>query len=572
MKLYSDDRIKQYEKAGVWGDRTLLDQFSETVETAPGREAVVDPPNTVELVGRDPQRFTYDELHRRVEAMAAGLRQLGVKKDDIVVVQLPNTWELPALYVAVARAGGVISPMPVQWRRRELEHVVKVTEAEVLVTVEEFNDFDHVEMAADLADKYDTLDTIITRTEIREISQRTEETSTLDNVSVGANEVFNLQWTSGTTAAPKACPMTHNNWFGRLEVSLNDLEIGTPETLLCTAPLVNMTGVGVSLVPWLLTGGTLVMHHPLDLDILVDQLQNEGITFTILVPTVMNRLLQHPDVDDFDLSSVDTILTGSAAPAEWALQEFKDRWDIDVVNAWGQNEGPGIRSGPETTPLTRRATHLPHFGGDRVDADWEDSDVREEVIQTKVVDPDTGEILTEEGEVGELAYRGPGVIAEYFRQPELTDRAFDEQGYFYTGDLFQIEEDGYISFFDRKKDVIVRGGFTISAKEVENAVLEHPSVVDAAVVAMPDPDLGERSCLYAVPAEEVDLTLNDITEWLEDDLAKYKHPERLELTEEIPRNPVGKIVKTELREDIEAKIEDGTDEEGSSESGFDSKS
>jgi acyl-CoA synthetase (AMP-forming)/AMP-acid ligase II len=352
--------------------------------------------------------------------------------------------------------------------------------------------------------------------------------------------------------------MTHNNWHGMPILPLLDFEIGEPQTVLCTAPLVNMTAVGVNLIPWLLTGGTFVLHHPLDFDILVDQIQTEEVTFTILVPTVMNRLLKHPDVDDFDLSGVDTIATGSAAPAEWALEEFRDRWGIEVVNIWGQNEGTAIISGPKTTPMARRATDFPQFGADRDDTDWAFSDPRVDTIQTKIVD-DTGDVVTENGEVGELAYQGPGVIAGYFRQPDLTDDAFDDEGYFYTGDLFQIEDDGFISFFDRKKDVIIRGGYTISAKEVENVVLEHPDVADAAVVGMPDEDLGERVCLYAVPVEGSDLSLEDITATLEDDLAIYKHPERLEIVETIPRNPVGKIRKTELREDVAETADTATD-------------
>lgn len=562
MKGFANDLVDQYEQAGVWDDSTLLDRFSETVEATPDREAVIDPSNTGELIGRDPERLTYAEFDDRIEAIAAGLRERGVSKDDIVVVQLPNTWELAALYLAVARAGGVISPLPVQWRQHELGHVVELTDAAMFITVEEFNDFNHIEMGENAVDDYPSLEKVVTLEEIRQMSEDMADSSDLDDVAIGANEIFNLQWTSGTTAAPKACPLTHNNWFGDPIIPLFDFEIGEPETILCPAPLVNMTAVGVNYVPWLLTGGTLVLHHPIDFDLLIDQLQTENITFTLLVPTMMNRLLKHPNVDDFDLSSVDTIGTGSSAPADWALREFKDRWEIGVVNIWGQNEGTAIVSGPQTTPLSRRATDFPQFGGAQDDVEWDISDPRVETIQTKLVDPETGEVQTEVGEVGEMAFKGPVVMSGYFRQPELTDDAFDDEGYFYTGDLFKIESDGFVSFFDRKKDVIIRGGFTISAKEVENVILEHPDIADAAIVAMPDPDLGERICLYAVPASEDTLTLDSITDWLEDNIAIYKHPEQLESVEEIPRNPVGKVVKTELREDIESKVETETDEGG----------
>jgi acyl-CoA synthetase (AMP-forming)/AMP-acid ligase II len=551
MKVHTEERINQYEQDGPWGDTTLLDQFSETVDNAPNREAVVDPPNAGELAGRDPERLTYAEFDERVDGLAAGLRERGVGKDDIVVVQLPNTWELAALYLAIARAGGVISALPVQWRQHELKYVTDLLDVELFVTIEEFKGFNHAEMGRNTIDEVDTLKEIGTLKEVREMS--TSGSSPPGDVPIDANEVFNIQWTSGTTAEPKACPMTHNNWLGLSVMPLLGFEIGTPESVLCPAPLVNMTAVGVTMLPWLLTGGTYVLHHPLDFDVLIDQLQSEEISFTLMVPTIMNRLLKLPNIDDFDLSGVDTIATGSAAPAEWAMEEFRDRWEIEPVNIWGQNEGTAIISGPQTTPMSRRTTDFPQFGANRDDVDWDVSDSRVATIQTKVVD-DTGDIVTETGEVGELAYKSPGVIAGYFRQPDLSNDAFDDDGYFYTGDLFRIEDDGFISFFDRKKDVVIRGGFTISAKEVENIVLEHPDVLDAAVVGMPDSDLGERLCLYAVPSENSDLTLEDITDNLEDELAIYKHPERLELVDEVPRNPIGKVVKTELREDIESKI------------------
>jgi len=551
MKVHTEERINQYEQDGPWGDTTLLDQFSETVDNAPNREAVVDPPNAGELAGRDPERLTYAEFDERVDGLAAGLRERGVGKDDIVVVQLPNTWELAALYLAIARAGGVISPLPVQWRQHELKYVTDLLDVELFVTIGEFKGFNHAEMGRNTIDEVDTLKEIVTLKEVREMS--TSGSSPRGDVPIDANEVFNIQWTSGTTAEPKACPMTHNNWLGLSVMPLLGFEIGTPESVLCPAPLVNMTAVGVTMLPWLLTGGTYVLHHPLDFDMLIDQLQSEEISFTLMVPTIMNRLLKIPNIDDLDLSGVDTIATGSAAPAEWAMKEFRDRWEIEPVNIWGQNEGTAIISGPQTTPMSRRTTDFPQFGANRDDVDWDVSDSRVATIQTKVVD-DTGDIVTETGEVGELAYKSPGVIAGYFRQPDLSNDAFDDDGYFYTGDLFRIEDDGFISFFDRKKDVVIRGGFTISAKEVENIVLEHPDVLDAAVVGMPDSDLGERLCLYAVPSENSDLTLEDITDNLEDELAIYKHPERLELVDEVPRNPVGKVVKTELREDIESKI------------------
>ncbi|WP_226482678.1 class I adenylate-forming enzyme family protein [Natrinema amylolyticum] len=547
MELHDPDLIAEYEEAGAWGDETLLDQFAETVARHPDRTAVVDPPNAHELVDREPERLTYAELSDAVDAVAVSLRDQGIGKNDFVVMQLPNTWESAMLYLAVARAGAITSPMPIQWRRHELEHVVGVTDAVAYVGPQEFNGFDHVEMATAFAEDSETLERILSLSDIQEFATADPDTSALEDIEIGANEVFNLQWTSGTTADPKACPMTHNNWQSNPTPPLCDMNEG--DVVLCAAPLVNMTALGVNYVPWLLTSGTLVLHHPIDLGLMVEQMQDEGVTFTILVPTMLNQLLKHPDVDEFDLSSVETITTGSAAPSEWAMQEFDERWGIEIINIWGQNEGTSAISGPKTTPLERRATDFPRFAAD---VDWGIDDPRIDTVDIRIVDPESGDELTEPGEVGEVAFQGPGLMAGYYNQPELTENAFDEDGYFHTGDLFRVEEDDYMSFFDRKKDVIIRGGFTISAKEVENIVIEHPKVADAAVVGEPHDDLGERVAVFAVPQPDTELELEDITEYMGDDVAVYKRPERLEVVDEIPRNPVGKIVKTALRDRLEA--------------------
>lgn len=551
MRLHSEELISEYEEAGAWGETTLLDVFSETVTRHPDRTAIVDPPNAPELVGREPERLTYEELGEKVDAVASALREQGIGKDDFVVVQLPNTWELATLYLAAARAGAILSPLPVEWRAHELRHVAGLTDAVAYVAMEEYHGFEYIEMADTVADDIDAIEKVLSYEWIREASTDETDTEALDAIEIDANEVFNLQWTSGTTADPKACPITHNNWTSNPTPELCDMSEG--DTVLCAAPLVNMTALGVNYTPWLVKRGTLVLHHPIDLELMVEQMQTEGVDFTILVPTLLNHLLKHPNVDEFDLSNVDTITTGSAAPADWAMQEFKERWDIEIINIWGQNEGTSTISGPKTTPLERRSTDFPQL---RQDLEWDIDHTPTECIDVKIVDPDTGERLEDEvGEVGELAFRGPGLMAGYYNQPELTEKAFDDDGHFYTGDLFQVEPDGFMSFFDRKKDVIIRGGYTISAKEVENHALEHDAIADAAVVGVPDPDLGERVGLYAVPKPGESPTLEDITSEMEGEVAIYKRPERLELVEEIPRNPVGKILKTELRADIEEKTE-----------------
>jgi acyl-CoA synthetase (AMP-forming)/AMP-acid ligase II len=311
-----------------------------------------------------------------------------------------------------------------------------------------------------------------------------------------------------------------------------------------------MTALGVQFVPWLLFGGTFVLHHPLDVEMCLRQLGEEKVNFTILPPAVLNMILKHPRIGDYDLATIRTITSGSAPLSPWALQEFQRRWGIEVVNIWGQNEGTGLISGPADIPeLARRAEIFPDWG--RPGAQWSVAGV-----ETKVVDPDTGRVLTETGVVGELAYRGPNVMPAYFGRPDLSGKAFDDEGFFYTGDLFAIKEGNQLAFFDRRKDIIIRGGFNISAQEVESSLQGHPKVLDVAAVAMPDEILGERTCVFVVPRPGQTVDLGELAAFMKGKgMAVYKLPERLEVTERIPRNPVGKIVKSELREVIRRRLQ-----------------
>jgi acyl-CoA synthetase (AMP-forming)/AMP-acid ligase II len=244
------------------------------------------------------------------------------------------------------------------------------------------------------------------------------------------------------------------------------------------------------------------------------------------------------------------MISGSAPLPPFALQEYKRRWGIEIVNNWGRNEGTNLISGPVTSSLEERM-NFPQFG--KKGEKWP-CEAFFGGIETKIVD-ERGKELTEPGEVGELLYKAPSVIPCYFKQPEMTKAAFEPDDFFHTGDLFKIEENNFVSFFDRMKDIIIRGGFNISAQEVENAVLAHPKVKDAAAVAMPDEVMGEKTCIYVVPNTGEAVTLEEITSFMrEQGIAVYKLPERLEIIDEIPRNPVGKILKTQLREDVKEKL------------------
>lgn len=549
MILASHERIMEYTRMGCWGSRTLLDDFKQHAHNMPDALAIVDPLNKEALLGTAPERVRYGQFDQAVEATASALLAEGLQKDDIVLVQMPNCWELAMLYLAIARAGGVISPIPMQWRSKEITYVAELTQAAAMITVHEFHGFGHRAMAEKVRRKVPSLKKIYTYEDVRRMMEEKPNPS-LNLLYIDADDIFTLCWTSGTEAQPKGCPLSHNNWRCQAAIALaSGMQPG--DVMLTAGPLVNMASVGTVYVPWLRFGGTVVLHHPFDPQLLLKQMVQERIQYTLLVPAVVNMILKHPAAQGVDLSSVRVITVGSAPPSLWSMQEFKKRWNVDIGNIWGQNEGTALVSGVEEVPdMAIRVDHLPRYGAPGVE--WATPMAR--FVQTKVVGPD-GTELTEDGAVGELLYRGPNVIPGYFKRPDLNAQAFDADGYFRTGDLFQIAQGRYLKFFERAKDIIIRGGYNISAQEVENVLLAHPAVQDVAAVGMPDENLGERTCVYVVPKPGQTVTLEDLTGYMRDQgVATYKLPERLELVEAIPRNPVGKILKKELRRDIRDKL------------------
>ncbi|HUW64136.1 MAG TPA: class I adenylate-forming enzyme family protein [Spirochaetia bacterium] len=549
MILSSAEHIRRYREQGYWGDRTLLDAFHEHVLAGPERVAVVDPPNKKDLVGLPSSRVSFRELDRAADAVATALLDLGIQKDDVIMVQLPNIWELALLYIAAARAGVIIAPLPVQWRSREFTYIAALTGARAFIAMEEFRGFQPLRMAAEQRAGLGSLKYVIPLAQVREWAEGEIDRDRLAAVRVDADDLFTICWTSGTEAEPKGCPLSHNNWTFQGNIIRKAAGFRAGDVQLCLAPLVNMTALGVQFIPWLLFGGTFVLHHPLDVEMCLRQLGEEKVNFIILPPAVLNMILKHPRIDEYDLSTVRTITSGSAPLSPWALQEFQRRWGIEVVNIWGQNEGTGLISGPADIPeVVRRAEVFPGWG--RPGAEWSVAGV-----ETKVVDPENGRVVTEAGGVGELAYRGPNVMPAYFGRPDLSKKAFDEEGFFYTGDLFLLKEGNQLAFFDRRKDIIIRGGFNISAQEVENSLQGHSGVLDVAVVAMRDEILGERTCVFVVPRPGQTVDLAELVVFLKDkDMAVYKLPERLEIIDRIPRNPVGKIIKSVLREEINRRL------------------
>jgi acyl-CoA synthetase (AMP-forming)/AMP-acid ligase II len=296
-----------------------------------------------------------------------------------------------------------------------------------------------------------------------------------------------------------------------------------------------------------------VLHHPTDLGVFLAQIQSEKVSYTVAPPALLTMLLMKPEIlMSTDLSSIQNIGSGSAPLSPWMVSQWQEKYGIHVTNMFGSNEGAALTSGPkEFRDPADRAQYFPRFGVPGYE--WSSRIAGQ--MSTKLVDPSTRAVITEPGVAGEMAIKSPGIFPGYYKRPDLTEKVFDEEGYFYTGDLFEIAGDGNkldrYRFVSRLKDIIVRGGFKISPEEIEALVMGHPGIAEAAVVGYPDKRLGERICLVAALREGQTVTLGEMADYLErQEIAVYKLPEKLVIVERLPRNPVGKVLTRVLRERV----------------------
>jgi acyl-CoA synthetase (AMP-forming)/AMP-acid ligase II len=565
MILETKQRVAQYTERGWWGDKTLSDLFLDNVSRSPDTLAVVDPPNRASLVPGEPRRLTYAELQTATDRFALALLDAGIGKDDVVMVQLPNIVELVVVYLASARIGAIVTPLPVQFRSHELRHAMGLTGPKVFITTREFADHDHVEMAQRLRPECPSLEHVIALGDdlpagvisLAAILDTDVDTSAVDAFAathpVSADDVHTICWTSGTVAEPKGVPRSHNLWIAIAWATVDGAGLEEGDTLLNPFPLVNMSAIGGMLVPWLLTRGTLVMHQPLDLPVFLAQLGGERVRYTVAPPVLLNLLLLRPGLlENADLSHIRNIGSGSAPLSPWMVAQWQERHGIPILNFFGANEGTALMSDPIDIPdPEERARYFPRLGVPGLT--W--SNRVAGMIETKLLHPETREVVTEPGEVGELAIRGATVFSGYWKRPGLTEASFDADGYFLTGDLFAVageHEDRY-RFVGRLKNLIIRGGMNIAPEEIEYLLADHPMIEDVAVVGVPDGRrLGEEVVTaIVVPKEGEEVKLGDLTDFLKQkDIAAYKLPKRLVSVQSLPRNAVGKVLKREIKRQL----------------------
>jgi len=564
MILVPQAKIDDYTARGWWGSVTLWDLFVQNLREQPDSEAVVDAANRADFAYGTPRRLTWAQLAVEVDRFSLLLLTRGIRRDDVLVMQLPNCVEQFIVYLSCARLGIIVSPIPVQYREHELGHVLRTTKAEAMVTFARIGKTDITHLAsimiADCHSEHATLKTLLIWEHFVEIAVCEDGLEVLRHAEqtarVTANDVFTICWTSGTEAQAKGVPRSHNEWLVVAPSIIEAADIKPHARLLNPFPLVNMAGLSTAFASWLVLGGTVVQHQPFSLPVFLQQLRDEKIDYTVAPPAILNMLLQNETLlVGIDFKRLCRIGSGSAPLSDWMVRGFEEKYGVQIVNYFGSNEGAALSGNHCDIPVpAMRAQFFPRAGV--TGYDWSVSTTRK--IKTRLVDLQTGQDITTTGTPGELRFAGPTIFSGYYASPELSQRAFDSQGFYKTGDLFEIAGDRqqYYRYVGRSKDLVIRGGVNISSEEIENLLLACPGVHEAAVVGVPDEVLGEKVCACIVISTGEQVTLESLKTFLLEHkrIARYKLPEYFLALEALPRNPVGKILKRELREQAKALV------------------
>ena len=361
-----------------------------------------------------------------------------------------------------------------------------------------------------------------------------------------ADDIFTICWTSGTTGVPKGVPRSHNHWIAIGPATYQSAGLCDGDVLLNPFPRINMASIGGMTMAWLHVAGTMVLHHPFDAAVFLQQVTEERPGFAIAPPAILNMLAQDDALAaGVDLSSLRVVGSGSAPLSPAMVERFQKRFGIEILNLFGSNEGMSLATGPAAAPDPEvRATCFPR--GPRFKTPYRNTLAPH--METRIVDVETRRVITGEGKAGELLIRGPAVFDGYYRAPDLTAQAFTSDGFFQTGDLFEIAHGGrFYRFVGRCKDLIIRGGFNIAPEEIDQLLARHPKLIEACAFAVADAVLGERVGVAVVPKPGEVVTLEDITAFLHQaGLAQFKAPERLLVVDQLPRNALNKVLRREV--------------------------
>ena len=465
--------------------------------------------------------LTYADLDDRGARLATLLREKGLEPDDRVGVMLPNVPEFPVAYYGVLRAGGVVVPMNVLLKRREIAFYLEDSSAKLLLAWHGFAEEARAgaeEAGAELVE--------VEPAAFAATLEQLDPTPGL--ADTGESDTAVILYTSGTTGKPKGAELTHLNLFRNAEVSSRTTcEIAAGDVVLGALPLFHSFGQTVSMNASLMVGACLTMLPRFDPGEALETMQRDGVTHFYGVPTMYGALLHHPDRESYDTSTLRSCITGGASMPVEVLRGFERAFGCIVLEGYGLSE---------TSPVSCSN----HPGRERKPGSI---GTPIEGVEMRVVDEDDNPVP--QGEVGEIVIRGHNIMKGYWQRPDATAEAM-RGGWFHSGDMARVDEDGYFYIVDRKKDLIIRGGYNVYPREVEEVLYEHPKIREAAVVGVPHDEWGEEIGAAVVLHDGEELSPEEVSAYVKDRIAAYKYPRIVWFTDELPKGPTGKILKREI--------------------------
>ncbi|MCM3388459.1 class I adenylate-forming enzyme family protein [Ureibacillus chungkukjangi] len=481
--------------------------------------------------------YTNCETEIICKKVSSLIHSLGVEKGDRVLICMPNCPEVIFSYQGVLGAGGIIVPVMYLLHENEINFILKNSEAKVVITSSLL--LQKITNAANgLSEKPKVIcidqpneSDMQKGTDIIEWDKALVNMPIYENASLDLKEsdVAVILYTSGTTGVPKGVMLTHKNLYANSMsgLALRDEE-DTRGTTIGVLPLAHIYGFGIMNGMFLL-GSSVVIFSKFEAEEVFKVIEKYKVKSFAAVPAMVHAMLYHPNAEQYDLSSLETVGSGSAALAISLRHKFKERFGAEVRDAYGLSEAsPGVASQRNGMPIKEGSVGVPMPG-----------------VQIKIVDEQGQELPV--GEVGELLVLGENVTPGYFRNEEATKKAL-QNGWLHTGDMAKVDDEGYLYIVDRKKDLIIRGGFNVYPRDLEELLVKHDAVLEAAVIGVPSERMGEEILACIVKKPGANVSEGELIDYCQKNLAKYKTPRHIEFIEELPRNGVGKILKTKLRE------------------------
>ncbi len=523
-------RMGPMKAAGFWRDETINVFFQRALAHCPDKTAVV----SYRQDQAEPLRLSYRELDRRADLIARGLAAQGVGKSDVVTFQLPNTWEFIAIALACARLGAAANPVMPIFREHELKFMLNFGESKVFIVPKTFRNHDYEAMARAMLPELPHLKRLVViggegEDSFDNVLMRAD-TPPLAAEGLGPDDVMLLMYTSGTTGEPKAVMHTSNTLFSNLHAYIKVMELGASDIVLGASPMAHLTGFGYLAMLPLILNSTTVLQDIWDPKLALRIVRSEGVTFSMASAAFVADMCLA--VEDGEQTSPSfTKFNCAGAPIPPVLIERAHRlMGLRISSAWGMTENGAIT-------ITEPGRALEKSGV---------SDGRPVPgIEIRVVDANG--LALPPGETGSLHVRGASLFAGYLKRPHLN--ATSEDGWFDTGDLAFIDDEGYLRINGRSKDIVIRGGENIPVMEVENLLYKHPAIQTCAVVGYPDKRLGERACAFVMLKPGSQFSFEEMVRYFDEQkLTKQYIPERLEIVDSMPATPSGKLQKFKLRE------------------------